>query len=85
MVSTLSRNPRAWLLGIVAAEYVLRLVPRGTHDWSKFLKPEEVERPLTSAGLAVIDRRGVSFNPLFDEWRLSNPRTGEYVEGYWEQ
>ena len=79
VVATLNRTTKAFALAIVGAEYVLRWLPRGTHEWSKFLKPEEVERPLTSAGLEVFDRRGVSFNPLLDEWRLSKDTAVNYM------
>jgi 2-polyprenyl-6-hydroxyphenyl methylase/3-demethylubiquinone-9 3-methyltransferase len=52
-----------------AAEYVLRWLPPGTHDWSKFLTPDELEALITRNGLKIIDRTGVVFHPLADEWR----------------
>jgi 2-polyprenyl-6-hydroxyphenyl methylase/3-demethylubiquinone-9 3-methyltransferase len=63
IVATINRTPAAWLSAIVGAEYVLRWLPRGTHQWGKFVKPEEVERGL-GPRLAVSDRTGVRVNPL---------------------
>ena len=71
VVSTLNRTPKAFALAIVGAEYVLRWLPRGTHDWSRFLKPEEVAAPLKAEGLAVADPIGVVFDPVAGSWRLS--------------
>jgi 2-polyprenyl-6-hydroxyphenyl methylase/3-demethylubiquinone-9 3-methyltransferase len=72
VLSTLNRTAKSYALGIVAAEYLLRWLPRGTHDWSRFLTPDELEEMLAGCGLTPIDRRGVSYNPLADEWRLSS-------------
>lgn len=69
--ATINRTARAWALAVIGAEYVLRWLPRGTHDWKKFLTPEEIGSLLTRNGLAVIDQTGVVFNPLADEWRAA--------------
>jgi len=69
--ATLNRTARAYALAILGAEYVLRWLPRGTHDWNKFLTPDEINSLLTRNGLKVTDEKGVVFNPLADEWRLS--------------
>jgi 2-polyprenyl-6-hydroxyphenyl methylase/3-demethylubiquinone-9 3-methyltransferase len=69
--STMNRTPKAWLLAIVGAEYVLRWLPRGTHDWKKFLKPSEVAEGLRSHHVIVRDLTGVVYNPLDDSFRLA--------------
>ncbi|MBD8067008.1 bifunctional 2-polyprenyl-6-hydroxyphenol methylase/3-demethylubiquinol 3-O-methyltransferase UbiG [Devosia sp. PTR5] len=69
--ATLNRTARAWALAVIGAEYVLRWLPRGTHDWNKFLTPDEIRSLLTRNGLSVVDQTGVVFHPLADEWRTS--------------
>jgi 2-polyprenyl-6-hydroxyphenyl methylase/3-demethylubiquinone-9 3-methyltransferase len=64
IVSTLNRTLRSLLLGKIAAEYVLRWLPRGTHDWSKFLLPSEVEALFAPHGMRVRDVTGIAYNPL---------------------
>lgn len=71
VLSTFNRTGKAFLLGIVAAEHLLRWVPRGTHDWRRFLKPSEVAAGLRPHGLAVRDVEGVVYNPLTGSWHLS--------------
>jgi len=70
--STINRNPKSWLLAIVGAEHVLRWLPRGTHDWAKFITPAELEAMLARAGLEPVDAKGFVFNPLSWEWRISD-------------
>ena len=79
IVATLNRTPKAWALAIVGAEYVLGWLPRGTHEFDKFLKPEEVSAPLGEAGLDVRPAQGVSYNPLADAWRLSGDTGVNYM------
>ena len=69
--ATINRTLRALGLAIGMAEYVLRWLPRGTHDYEKFLTPEEIRALLTRNGLKIADETGVAFHPLADEWRLS--------------
>ena len=69
--STLNRTPKSFMLGIVAAEYILRWVPAGTHDWKKFVRPSELARPITQAGLEVTDISGLVYNPLRREFSIS--------------
>jgi 2-polyprenyl-6-hydroxyphenyl methylase/3-demethylubiquinone-9 3-methyltransferase len=69
--STLNRTPKSFLLGIVGAEYVLRGVPRGTHDWRKFVKPSELSSMMEKAGLHTQDICGVMFNPLTGGFTLN--------------
>lgn len=69
-LSTLNRTAKSFLLGIIGAEYILRLVPRGTHDWRKFVRPSELARELRKAGLRTEDMSGVAFDPFSGESRL---------------
>jgi 2-polyprenyl-6-hydroxyphenyl methylase/3-demethylubiquinone-9 3-methyltransferase len=73
LIATLNRTPKSFALAILGAEYVLRWLPIGTHDWSKFVRPVELVTAIESGGLDIIDQTGVSFNPLLDRWSL-NPR-----------
>ena len=69
--ATINRTPRAWALAIVGAEYVLGWLPKGTHDYSKFLTPDEISALVGRNGLRLIDKAGVVFHPLADEWQQS--------------
>jgi len=71
VLATLNRTPKAFLLAIVGAEYLLRWLPRGTHDWRRFLRPSEVSRRLQRGGLEIAELTGVAYNPLTDAWRLA--------------
>ncbi len=71
--ATLNRTPRSLLMAKIGAEYVLRWLPTGTHTWSKFITPPELERMLIAAGLDVTEQMGVTYNPLKDSFAL-NPR-----------
>ncbi len=71
VTSTLNRNPKSWLVAIVGAEQVMRWLPRGTHDWAKFIMPSELKAMLSRAGLEPVDAKGFVFNPLAWEWRIS--------------
>jgi len=77
--STLNRTARSFALGIVAAEYVLRWVPRGTHDWRRFLKPEELSAELRAAGLRPREIVGLNYDPLGDRWRISRDSSVNYI------
>ena len=70
--STINRNPKAFLFAIVGAEYVMRWLPKGTHEWSKFITPDELSGFIEAAGLSVVDRKGFVFNPFSWQWRLSD-------------
>jgi len=69
--STINRNPKSWLLAVVGAEHVLRWLPKGTHDWRKFITPAELETLQRGAGLAPVDAKGFVFDPLDWSWRRS--------------
>lgn len=68
--STINRNPKAYLFAIVGAEYLLRLLPKGTHDYAKFIRPSELVRWTRESGLEVQDISGMSYQPLSGEYRL---------------
>ncbi len=70
--STINRNPKSYLMAIIGAEVVMRWLPRGTHDWRKFITPDELYSMLRRAGLEPVDRAGFVFNPLRWEWSLSD-------------
>lgn len=70
--STLNRNAKSYLAAIIGAEHVMRWLPKGTHEWSKFITPEELFEFLTNAGLDPVDRTGMVFNPLTWSWSLSS-------------
>ena len=72
LLSTINRTARAFALAIVGAEYVLRWLPRGTHQWDRFVTPEELSRALAASSLRTVETRGLTFNPLPREWRLSD-------------
>ena len=69
--ATINRTPRAYALAIVGAERVLGWLPKGTHDFRKFLTPDEIGALVSRNGLKVIERTGVVFHPIADEWRQS--------------
>ena len=69
--STINRTARSFALAIVGAEYVLRWLPKGTHDWNKFIKPSELFEHLRNASLEPVDSKGFVFNPLEWDWKLS--------------
>jgi 2-polyprenyl-6-hydroxyphenyl methylase/3-demethylubiquinone-9 3-methyltransferase len=68
--STLNRNPKSFLFAIVGAEYVLRLLPRGTHDYAKFIRPSEMDVAARRAGLQVHSLMGMTYNPFTQTYRL---------------
>ena len=80
-VATLNRTVRSFAFAIVGAEYVMRWLPRGTHDWRKFLRPSEITATLRQGGLTVNSFTGLSFDPLRDRWRVSSDLSINYM-GY---
>lgn len=79
VLATLNRTFRSFALGIVAAEYILGWLPRGTHRWSRFMRPSEAARPLRRAGLRIEDLTGVTYNPLRDRFQLSPDPAVNYM------
>lgn len=77
--STINRNPKAYLLAVIGAEYVLRLLPKGTHDYRKFIRPSELANWAQSAGLAVQHLTGMHYNPLLRRYWLSSGVAVNYL------
>jgi 2-polyprenyl-6-hydroxyphenyl methylase/3-demethylubiquinone-9 3-methyltransferase len=78
--STLNRNPKSYLLAVVGAEYVLGLLPKGTHDYSRFIKPSELARWCRAAGLRVDELIGMTYNPLTRRYRLGADCDVNYLQ-----
>ncbi len=70
--STINRNPKSYVMAIVGAEYVMRWLPKGTHEWEKFITPDELYDLIRKAGLTPVDRKGFVFNPVSWSWRISD-------------
>ena len=68
--STINRNPKSYLLAVIGAEYVLKLLPRGTHDYARFIKPSELTRWCRDAGLRPLEMTGMTYNPLTKKYKL---------------
>ena len=79
VAATLNRTLKSFALAIVGAEYVLRWLPRGTHQWDKFVTPNELEIAFENGGLRVIGERGVIYNPFADRWQLSSDTDVNYM------
>ncbi len=79
LVSTINRTWKSFALAIVGAEYVLRWLPRGTHEWNKFVMPAEVTYHLARNKLSISDQAGVVYNPLADKWALSSDMDVNYM------
>ena len=77
--STINRNPKSYVMLILGAEYVLNILPRGTHEYSKFIKPSELAQALRDAGLDVLDISGLHYNPLTRSCRLNNDTSTNYI------
>ncbi|MEO1247930.1 MAG: bifunctional 2-polyprenyl-6-hydroxyphenol methylase/3-demethylubiquinol 3-O-methyltransferase UbiG [Pseudomonadota bacterium] len=80
--STLNRNPKSFLFAIVGAEYVLRLLPRGTHEYQKFIRPSELEEWARSTGLAIANTTGMHYNPLTRIYSLGPNVDVNYIQYY---
>ena len=72
VLSTINRNPKAYALAVLGAEYVLDLVPRGTHDYNKFIRPSELAAWARAAGLEPVEIKGLSYNPLTKQGRVGD-------------
>ena len=80
--STINRNPKSYALAIVAAEYVLGMLPRGTHDYARFVRPSELAAWGRRAGLRLVDVTGVAWSPLTDRFRLRRDPTVNYLAAF---
>ena len=77
--STLNRNPKSYLFAIIGAEYLLRLLPKGTHDYRKFITPSELGHFVRDAGLEIIGIKGLSYNPITQIYSLTNDTAVNYL------
>jgi 2-polyprenyl-6-hydroxyphenyl methylase/3-demethylubiquinone-9 3-methyltransferase len=77
--STINRNPKSYLFAIIGAEYVLRMLPKGTHDYRKFIRPSELDRWARAAGLVLNELTGMSFNPLTQHYSLGSDVDVNYL------
>jgi 2-polyprenyl-6-hydroxyphenyl methylase/3-demethylubiquinone-9 3-methyltransferase len=77
--ATLNRSLMSYLKAIIGAEYILRWLPIGTHDWNKFIKPEELEQFLLNEKFSTVDIKGLDFNPLTNKWKKSNNLAVNYI------
>ena len=77
--STIHRNPKAFLMAIVGAEYMLGLLPKGTHEYSKFIRPSELARWTRQAGLHLVQSRGMSYNPITRRYNLNDDTSVNYL------
>lgn len=82
VMATLDRSIKSFLVAIVGAEYVLKMLPKGTHDWRFFIKPEELAEMLAKHGMQVKQQRGFAFNPLRQKWRVTAKPNVNYMQFY---
>jgi 2-polyprenyl-6-hydroxyphenyl methylase/3-demethylubiquinone-9 3-methyltransferase len=80
VIGTLNRTIRSFVKAIIGAEYVLRWLPRGTHDWRKFITPEELALSLGRHGFRMVERCGVAFNPVSRQWTISKDDSATYMQ-----
>ncbi|MBL0936025.1 MAG: bifunctional 2-polyprenyl-6-hydroxyphenol methylase/3-demethylubiquinol 3-O-methyltransferase UbiG [Rhizobiaceae bacterium] len=78
-VATINRTLKAWGLAIIGAEYVLGWLPKGTHQYDKLVRPEELDKGLADTGMSIVDRTGVTYNPLTDQWNRSRDLDVNYM------
>lgn len=72
LCSTINRNPKSYAVAILGAEVIMRWLPKGTHEWKKFITPDELQNLLEDAGLNVVDKKGFVFNPVLWSWSISD-------------
>ena len=77
--ATLNRSLTSYLKAIIGAEYILRWLPIGTHDWNKFLKPEELEKILHDEKFYTLDMSGLEFNPILSKWKKTQNLSVNYI------
>ena len=77
--ATLNRTLTSYIKAIIGAEYILRWLPVGTHDWNKFIKPEELEKILLQKNFSTFDIKGLNFNPIVNKWKKSNDLSVNYI------
>ena len=78
-LSTLNRNPRSFITAILGAEYIFNILPKGTHEWNKFIKPSELEKYMRIAGVKLVESKGMSYNPIFHTANLNDDLGVNYI------
>ena len=78
-LSTLNRNPRSFVTAILGAEYIFNVLPKGTHEWNKFIKPSELEKYMRQAGVKLKESKGMFYNPIFHSANLNNDLGVNYM------
>ena len=81
-VATLNQTLKSYIFAIIGAEYILRWLPVGTHDWNKFVKPDELEKICKISSLSLKKIDGVKFNPILNKWSLSSDKSVNYITKY---
>ena len=77
--ATLNKTMVSYIKAIIGAEYILRWLPIGTHDWNKFIKPEELQQTLSQEKFSTFDIKGLKFNPFTNKWKSSNDLSVNYI------
>jgi 2-polyprenyl-6-hydroxyphenyl methylase/3-demethylubiquinone-9 3-methyltransferase len=77
--STINRNPKAYLFAVIGAEYLLKMLPKGTHDYMRFLKPSELASACRASGLQVNEFTGMTYNPIFRKYSLGRDCDVNYI------
>ena len=77
--ATINKTLKSYIFAILGAEYILRWLPIGTHDWNKFIKPEELEKLLNQEKFSTVDIKGLNFNPFLNKWKKSNNLSVNYI------
>ena len=78
--ATINRTLTSYIKAIIGAEYILRWLPIGTHDWNKFVKPEELQKKLTDKKFTTKNIKGLEFNPIFNKWKKSDTLSVNYID-----
>ena len=81
-VATLNKTLKSYLFAIIGAEYILRWLPIGTHEWDKFITPENLKNILSKFKMEMIKTDGVKYNPILDKWSLSEDTSVNYIAKY---
>ena len=78
-IATLNKTLKSYLFGIIGAEYILRWLPIGTHEWEKFIRPEDLVKITKTCDLTLDDLSGMKFNLINNEWKISNDKSVNYI------
>ena len=81
-ISTLNKTLKSYIFAIIGAEYVLGWLPIGTHNWEKFIKPSKLIKIVENNSLKINKIKGIKFNPIFDEWKISEDKSVNYIASF---